>query len=291
MTAFIARQPGDVPRREPPNLLLAALVVLPQLNAAPVLERHEHAAGRRRPAEPVALEIELPHHQRMQQAGHVGAGRHADPGPGLLERARASHLLARLEHQHPPSRAREIGRASEAVVSGSDDDHVPLRAGERAHRVGQAHTARAPRRSGCPDTDDSRSLLIGRNERQDESKRGRHGRRWADRRPRTGRSVPGEQDQHAPEHQRPRRPRARPIRHEARSFSRSTNPASTATHTRFITPATNRSAMSSQQQPTQKVPCRTPMTSAPPVPSRQLCRENVERRPAVRQARALGGSH
>ena len=45
-----------------------------------------------------------------------------------------------------------------------------------------------------------------------------------------------------------------------------------ATHSRFITPATKRSAISTQQQPTQKAPCLSPITSAPAAPSRHWVR-------------------
>ena len=40
---------------------------------------------------------------------------------------------------------------------------------------------------------------------------------------------------------------------------------------RFITPPTNSSSISAQQQPTQDAPCANPMRKAPPVPCRQ-CR-------------------
>src|SRR6266511_5331679 len=52
------------------------------------------------------------------------------------------------------------------------------------------------------------------------------------------------------------------------SFSASTKAAMVATQKRFITPATNRSAIRSQQHPTQKAPWRSPTTKAPAAPSR-----------------------
>ena len=127
----------QVARRKAPDLLLAPLVVVPKLDAATVLERHEHPALGRRPPEAVTLEVELAHHQRMQQAHHVCAGRHAHAGPRLVQRARAPDLLPRLEHQHPAPSARQIGRTREPVVPRPDHDHVPPPSGQRAHRLGQ----------------------------------------------------------------------------------------------------------------------------------------------------------
>src|SRR5439155_4311131 len=51
------------------------------------------------------------------------------------------------------------------------------------------------------------------------------------------------------------------------SFSTSTKPAIAATQTRFMTPPTKSSAMSAQQQPRQKRPWRSPITSVTPLPS------------------------
>ena len=46
------------------------------------------------------------------------------PGKHLLGHRRAADALAPLEHQHPLARAREIGRAHQAVVAAADDDRV-----------------------------------------------------------------------------------------------------------------------------------------------------------------------
>jgi hypothetical protein len=43
----------------------------------------------------------------------------------MLERARATDAVARLEHEHGAPRASEICRCGEAVVAGTDDDHIP----------------------------------------------------------------------------------------------------------------------------------------------------------------------
>ena len=60
---------------------------------------------------------------------------------------------------------------------------------------------------------------------------------------------------------------------------------------RFMTPPTNNSAISIQQQPKQKAPCRTPLTKAPAVPSRQWnSRNSSGERQCLRHA-CLSGVH
>jgi hypothetical protein len=52
-------------------------------------------------------------------------------------------------------------------------------------------------------------------------------------------------------------------------LERATNTVSAAITPRFITPPTNSSSISAQQQPTQKNPCSRPMRKAPANPLRQ----------------------
>src|SRR5690349_2590264 len=74
-------------------------------------------------------------------------------------------------------------------------------------------------------------------------------------------------------------------------FSTSTNRASTATATRFITPTTNRMIISAQQQPRHHVPWRIPICSAPIGPSRQCVIRNASgRRQRTRHAPLIGNS-
>jgi hypothetical protein len=129
---------GEIPGGEALDLGLAARVVVPQLDTAPVLERHEEAADRGHPAEAVARKIELADHLLMQQPGDVGAGRHAHPGPRLLHGARAPHPVARLQHQHGPPGPRQVRGAGQPVVTGPDDDRVPPPPGEIGHGLRQA---------------------------------------------------------------------------------------------------------------------------------------------------------
>jgi hypothetical protein len=66
----------------------------------------------------------------MEEAGEIGAGRHADAGEGLLDGACAADAGAALDDQNALAGAGEIGRAGEAVVARADDDGVPGLGGE-----------------------------------------------------------------------------------------------------------------------------------------------------------------
>ncbi len=59
------------------------------------------------------------------------------------------------------------------------------------------------------------------------------------------------------------------LRPPGSSFWISTKAASPKTQVKLITPPTNSSSISAQQQPRQYPPCRAPMRSAPPNPGRQ----------------------
>src|SRR6185312_9173078 len=64
----------EIARREPLDLGLASPVVIPQLDAGPVFEGDEHAAGRWQPAKAVTRQVELRDDQGMEQTGDIGAG-------------------------------------------------------------------------------------------------------------------------------------------------------------------------------------------------------------------------
>ena len=55
------------------------------------------------PRETVARPIQLLDHQRVEQADQVGTRRDPIAGPGLINRAGASHAFPRLQHQDPAS--------------------------------------------------------------------------------------------------------------------------------------------------------------------------------------------
>ena len=61
-------------RGEAADLGLAAFVVVPELDARPVEEGDEEAVDRGRPLEAAGGKVELLDHQRVKQAGEVGAG-------------------------------------------------------------------------------------------------------------------------------------------------------------------------------------------------------------------------
>ena len=77
----------------------------------------------------------------MQQAGEIGAGRHAHAGEGLFDGAGAADARRAFENQHALAGAREIGGAGKAIVAGADDDGVPGLCGEFANGSGQAEFA------------------------------------------------------------------------------------------------------------------------------------------------------
>ena len=60
----------------------------------------------------------------MEQADRVGRDRVAKARMELLGDRGAADDRVLLEHQHAQTRAGEIGRASQAIVAGSDDDDV-----------------------------------------------------------------------------------------------------------------------------------------------------------------------
>ncbi len=130
--------PGEVLRREPLDLGLAALVVVPELDAAAILERNEEAADRGHPPEPVSRQVQLVDDGLVEQPGHIGAGRHPNPGPRLVHGAGTAHAIPRLQHQHLLTRPGQIRGAGEAVVAGPDDDRVPPAIRQVGDRLRQA---------------------------------------------------------------------------------------------------------------------------------------------------------
>ena len=66
---------------------------------------------------------------RVEQADGVGRDRVAKAGVEFLRDRGAADHLAALDHLHAQSGHRQIGRAGEAVMAGSDDDDVSLRHG------------------------------------------------------------------------------------------------------------------------------------------------------------------
>ncbi len=86
-------------------------------------------------------QLQLIHHQGMEQTDEVGTGGYLDAAPELFERASAADALARLQHQHTLAGAGEVSRACQAVVAGADDDVVPWSRGQLVQRHRQADLA------------------------------------------------------------------------------------------------------------------------------------------------------
>ena len=123
----------DIARRETVNLRLAAFVVVPQLDAAAVVEGDEHARCRRRPVEAVVGHAQLVDDGGMEQAAQIGARRDAIAGPRLLDGAGAAQPLARFEHEHLLAGARQVSGAGQPVVAAAHDDGIPAFAGQFLH--------------------------------------------------------------------------------------------------------------------------------------------------------------
>ncbi len=103
-------------------------------------QRLGSATKKRRPR---AAQVELAHHQLVEQADDVGAGadHEALVGEGALQRAGAAEPLAALEHEHAAPGPGQVGGGGEAVVAAADDDRVPLARGELAERLRQPQLA------------------------------------------------------------------------------------------------------------------------------------------------------
>ena len=118
-------------------------VVEPLAERGAVLERDPEVRVGDEEAQAAAAEVELAHHQLVEQADDVGAG--ADDVAVVVERALqragAAEPLAALEHEHAAPGPRQVGGRGEAVVAAADDDHVPLAGGEVAERLRQPDLA------------------------------------------------------------------------------------------------------------------------------------------------------
>jgi hypothetical protein len=104
-------------------------VIVIELNAGAVFERHEQAVGGWRPGIAECGKIQFFDDEWMEQACKVSARRHANAGPGFFDGASASDAFTRFENKNAFAGPGEIGGASEAVVSGSDDEGIPTAVG------------------------------------------------------------------------------------------------------------------------------------------------------------------
>ena len=167
------------PGRSRRDLRLAALVVVPELDAAPVLERHEQPAVGRRPAEAVAREVELvaspadaagpPRRRRATSARRATAPpacRRRRPAPAPRAPARACPP-ARGRRRRParcapprrrsrPSAARRARAPARGEPIRPSTAAVGLSLERSGHgRAGGAIVSRRPGRNGRPPATDS----------------------------------------------------------------------------------------------------------------------------------------
>ena len=137
---------GHVFRGERCDFSGAAVVVVPELNAGAGHtgvgeEGDEEAVDGRGPLVAAAGQVEFFNDERVEEAGEVGAGGHADAGEGFFDGAGTADAGAALNDQYTLAGAGEIGGAGETVVACADDDGVPAARGEVADGGGEADLA------------------------------------------------------------------------------------------------------------------------------------------------------
>ncbi len=134
---------------EAADFLLALSVVLAELEARPVVERHEHPRAGGDPPESSTGQAQLLDHQRVQEPDEVRARRDPIPRPDLFERASPADPLAGLQDEHPLARPGQIRRAGQPIMPRPHDDHVPGPGRHLPDRHRQAqHAQGVGRRSG-----------------------------------------------------------------------------------------------------------------------------------------------
>ena len=114
-----------ITRRKAGDFLRGAFGIGPPADDLAVTERHRQDRIARHHAQAVATQIEVPDHRRHQHRGDVGREGDAVPGDHVLGHAGTADNRPRFEHQHRPPGLREIGRRSQPVVTGTDNDCVP----------------------------------------------------------------------------------------------------------------------------------------------------------------------
>ncbi len=72
-------------------------------------------------------QLQIADHFRPQHAGDVRGGRGAAARRDFFRHTTAAHNVAPLEHQRGQACAAQVGSGGEAVVAGSNDNHVVLR--------------------------------------------------------------------------------------------------------------------------------------------------------------------
>ena len=125
ITSLMARQPSTSPGASARTSSAHRSSSSQSWTLEPSRKGTKRPVDRGRPSVSAPRQFQFFDHQRMQQSGKIGAGRHAHAGEGLLDGAGAANALPALDHQHALAGPRKIGRASQAVVACADNDHVP----------------------------------------------------------------------------------------------------------------------------------------------------------------------
>ena len=104
--------------------LAAGLVVIVDAPQVIAVRHRRQRAVERQQLHAVARQIEVADDLGPQQRDDVRADRELEAGKDLFGDGGAAEHVPALEHEHLASRAREVGRAGQAVVAASDDDRV-----------------------------------------------------------------------------------------------------------------------------------------------------------------------
>ena len=70
------------------------------------------------------FELQLADDALLHQAGQVCSGRDTIARPDLFGHGTPAQEFATFEHEHLPSRTRQVGGGDQAVVAAADDDHI-----------------------------------------------------------------------------------------------------------------------------------------------------------------------
>src|SRR5262249_51662545 len=108
----------------PDDLRFALGIIIPELNAAPILKGHKHPRRRRPPSEPVRLHLQLVNDQGVEESDQIGTRRDPATRPDFPERAGTANLVPGLQDQPRLPPPGKVSRKGKSMVPGSHDDHI-----------------------------------------------------------------------------------------------------------------------------------------------------------------------
>lgn len=121
---------GEVSGGEAADFVVAAVVVVPELDGLAVEEGNEHAGEGGCPVEAVGGEGQFVDDGLMEETGEIGAGAHFVAWEGFGDGGSPADFWAGFKHENLLAGFGEIGGGGEAIVATADDDGVPIAGGE-----------------------------------------------------------------------------------------------------------------------------------------------------------------